>query len=819
MQRHYPPAAHDDGDILMMHSHMDMDTPLTQSPRAKSAYVPPHVSDMDMEDDNKPFAPKMACSASTGSLASSSSSSSVHMEPELSQSFGSTKSYDLMTPHKGYPTHTSRPADVLRSFAFHNNPPSSSSRANQSPGLQGTSQKMSAASLGSPKGGNLSERRMVNLSSLSVSREMTPLDGNVPLSSRPPPPGLAGRLKIDLPDKGLGASDGPVTPGGRVAQWARDGAAHGRLPLSPFEPPTPLLHPKEQALFGSPISQRPKIAHRHTTRPTPLAQNIPINSSHFGMSPLSKGLQSDHQYVSKSPVSEASSVTSDTSNSAASTCSTLLTPPYSPYTAQKSIISEEELGEYTLGKKRTDVSVRAPSPRSKAAKGKITPYPLPSREEGPSKTQNGLDSARQDSALKPSSPSILRDLVKPGMHSAPMMEKSVSEPVSPRTVSARHLMGRKLHPRFVQQYTICDELGSGGFGFVVSATRITDSRPVAVKFIWRDKVPNHGWVRDPEFGAIPMEAFVLRAIESPFVVKYIDLLADQDFFYLIQELHGSPWKAPESTKPDPKAKAPVMEKCSKSLHPAPQESTIASPTFAVFPPESNIPLPELPVLTHSPSSESAEDDESVVSDDSLNPPLAAAPMERRSSCDLFECIEQHSYFPEDRARWIFAQIVEAVYELGKKGIYHRDIKDENCVVDRDFNVKLIDFGSAVVTDPRRPAPYFNRFFGTMTFAPSEILQGKQYRAPHAEIWSLGVLLSILLTGECPFSDPKDAVQGRLSKSTDKWPPEALDLLLSCLVVNPDHRATITQVRDHPWVSRAWLQRTGARPDGSHPLSS
>jgi serine/threonine protein kinase len=85
-----------------------------------------------------------------------------------------------------------------------------------------------------------------------------------------------------------------------------------------------------------------------------------------------------------------------------------------------------------------------------------------------------------------------------------------------------------------------------------------------------------------------------------------------------------------------------------------------------------------------------------------------------------------------------------------------DIKDENIVVDKNFRVKLIDFGSAIIYDARKPPPYHNRFFGvsryypattssrialtrrptlqTVNFAASEILQGKSYRAPHAEVW-------------------------------------------------------------------------------------
>ncbi|PWN27590.1 Pkinase-domain-containing protein, partial [Jaminaea rosea] len=375
------------------------------------------------------------------------------------------------------------------------------------------------------------------------------------------------------------------------------------------------------------------------------------------------------------------------------------------------------------------------------------------------------------------------------------MAKSLSAPPQPtpsepKTVSAKHLATRPLHPVFAANYTLGDELGSGGFGFVVSATRNEDSLPVAVKFIWKTKVPSHGWVRDPTLGVIPLEAFVLRVVDHPCVVKFHELFDDEEFFYLVMEMHGTPWKAPEGDAPA----APLAIYAPDSSEPVLSASPSGSDSLSLPPPCSPTPS------SSSPSSDGTTTSATTTASTNLKVPPRPAPMSRRTSRDLFECIEQHSRFPESRAAWVFAQIVEAVYYLDKLGIAHRDIKDENCVIDSEWNVKLIDFGSAVISDPRKPAPYFNRFFGTMTFASAEILNGQQYRAPHAEVWSLGVLLSILLSGECPFSDPSAAKRGRISSRVKgSWSPAALDLLGGCVQVDPERRATIEQVREHPWV--------------------
>jgi serine/threonine protein kinase len=68
---------------------------------------------------------------------------------------------------------------------------------------------------------------------------------------------------------------------------------------------------------------------------------------------------------------------------------------------------------------------------------------------------------------------------------------------------------------------------------------------------------------------------------------------------------------------------------------------------------------------------------------SSQPPL------RRPSHDLFECIEQSKdkRLSESQARFVFAQIVEAVHYLNSQGVTHCDIKDENILVDSYLNVR------------------------------------------------------------------------------------------------------------------------------------
>ena len=76
--------------------------------------------------------------------------------------------------------------------------------------------------------------------------------------------------------------------------------------------------------------------------------------------------------------------------------------------------------------------------------------------------------------------------------------------------------------------------------------------------------------------------------------------------------------------------------------------------------------------------------------------------------DLFECIEQHDHLSERDAHVIFCQIIDAISYLHDMHLVHRDIKDENILIDANFHVKIIDFGSCVYFDEMT---MFDRFLG------------------------------------------------------------------------------------------------------------
>ncbi|KAJ3406104.1 hypothetical protein HDV05_006176 [Chytridiales sp. JEL 0842] len=171
--------------------------------------------------------------------------------------------------------------------------------------------------------------------------------------------------------------------------------------------------------------------------------------------------------------------------------------------------------------------------------------------------------------------------------------------------------------------------------------------------------------------------------------------------------------------------------------------------------------------------------------------------------------------PDATSRKIFAQVALTMEYLHNRGIVHRDIKDENIVIDSNYNIKLIDFGSSGIASTSQ---WFTTFNGTAHFASPEVAMGEPYRGPEAEMWALGCLLFTLVYGENPFLDIADVTGGQyvfpFSLPTDGTPYGPQSLVRRLLTYYPERRATIQEVVNHPWIAEevAFLEEQGYRPN-------
>lgn len=162
--------------------------------------------------------------------------------------------------------------------------------------------------------------------------------------------------------------------------------------------------------------------------------------------------------------------------------------------------------------------------------------------------------------------------------------------------------------------------------------------------------------------------------------------------------------------------------------------------------------------------------------------------------DLFDYIEVKKDMNELDCQLIFKQVVLAIYHLHKHGIVHRDIKDENIIVNEFGVIKLIDFGSAgyVKLGP------FDVFVGTIDYASPEVLRGEKYEGKPQDIWALGILLYTMIYKENPFYNVDEIMEGEL-RVPFVVSESSLDLVKLILNREVSERPTITDIADHDWL--------------------
>eukprot|EP00092_Neocalanus_flemingeri_P004622 GFUD01004980.1.p1 GENE.GFUD01004980.1~~GFUD01004980.1.p1 ORF type:complete len:319 (+),score=99.31 GFUD01004980.1:49-1005(+) len=168
-----------------------------------------------------------------------------------------------------------------------------------------------------------------------------------------------------------------------------------------------------------------------------------------------------------------------------------------------------------------------------------------------------------------------------------------------------------------------------------------------------------------------------------------------------------------------------------------------------------------------------------------------------NSRDMFDYITEKGTIEESVAKGFFKQIVETVLACHSKGVIHRDIKDENILVNtKTGKLKLIDFGSGAFIKEG----IFTEFEGTRVYSPPEWIRCSRYLGNQATVWSLGILLYDMVCGDIPFETDEEICNAEVI-FRNNVSESCQNLIRSCLRIRPRDRMEIGQVLSHPWMSQ------------------
>ncbi|KAL8701603.1 MAG: hypothetical protein Q9201_004824 [Fulgogasparrea decipioides] len=172
--------------------------------------------------------------------------------------------------------------------------------------------------------------------------------------------------------------------------------------------------------------------------------------------------------------------------------------------------------------------------------------------------------------------------------------------------------------------------------------------------------------------------------------------------------------------------------------------------------------------------------------------------------ELFDHISTYGQLPEHEAVRLFRQVISGLSYCHRFNICHRDLKPENILLDNDRNVKLADFGMAVLQPADAP---LRTSCGSPHYAAPEVIRGEGYRGDRADIWSCGVILYAMLAGCLPFDSPgswEDVIRTVLEGKynfPENMSAYAQDLISRMLQMDPRKRIPIKHMWHHPLVQR------------------
>ena len=174
--------------------------------------------------------------------------------------------------------------------------------------------------------------------------------------------------------------------------------------------------------------------------------------------------------------------------------------------------------------------------------------------------------------------------------------------------------------------------------------------------------------------------------------------------------------------------------------------------------------------------------------------------------------------PELEAKFLWRQVVSAIYYCHQRNVTHRDIKLENILLDETKTVaKLIDFGFSTCIPHERKVKIF---CGTPSYMAPEIVSKIEYSGPPADIWALGVLMFALLCGKFPFRGTNDKeLYSNICKQELAFPEHvsrgARHFLQKLFNKNPDARPSSKEILRDPYLDITTQEMEMLSPRHAH----
>ena len=182
--------------------------------------------------------------------------------------------------------------------------------------------------------------------------------------------------------------------------------------------------------------------------------------------------------------------------------------------------------------------------------------------------------------------------------------------------------------------------------------------------------------------------------------------------------------------------------------------------------------------------------------------------------ELFDAIVSHGGYTESQAAAVTRNILKALVYLHSKGVIHRDLKPENLLLVDSANlvdVKLTDFGMATILKDNCRLTFTKA--GTLQYVAPEIICSDSGYSFAVDLWSLGIVVVCLLTGNAPFAcrvpeEYRHAIESIATTNGSclfgpQWrgiSRNAQGFVHALLRVRPGDRPTAAQALLHPWLA-------------------